>query len=46
MVVHSLTPAFRRERQAGLHEFEASLFYIANSRSARADPVPKNNKMN
>jgi hypothetical protein len=31
-----LTPALRRQRQADLYEFEASLVYRASSRTARA----------
>ena len=31
-----LTPALRRQRQADLYEFEASLVYIVSSRTVRA----------
>ena len=42
-----LIPALRRQRQADLCEFEASLVYIASSRTARATlkhPVSKQTK--
>lgn len=42
--MHTLIPAFRRQQQAGLCEFEASLFYTAISRTDRItkrDPVSK-----
>ena len=49
MVVHTLTPALRRQRQrqAELCEFEASLVYGVSSRTARTtqrNPVSKNQK--
>ena len=47
MVVHTLTPALRRQRQrqAELCEFEVSLVYGVSSRTARTtqrNPVLKN----
>jgi hypothetical protein len=42
-----LVLALRRQRQADLHEFEASLFYRVNSKTARAtqiDSVSPNQK--
>jgi hypothetical protein len=35
-VVHSFFPAFGRQRQNDLCEFEASLIYITRSRTARS----------
>jgi 3-polyprenyl-4-hydroxybenzoate decarboxylase len=42
-----LIPAFRRQRQVDLCEFQASLIYTVNSRTARAiqrNPVSKKKK--
>lgn len=42
MVAHSLNPSTRRQRQADVREFKASLVYLVSSRLARAtyrDPV-------
>ena len=36
MVVHTLIPVFRKQRQTDLSEFEASLLYRVSSRTARA----------
>ena len=45
-----LIPALGRQRQVDLSEFEASLVYIASSRTARTvkqrNPVLKNQKTN
>ena len=44
-----LIPALRRQIQADLYEFKASLLYKASSRTARAvtqrNPVSKQNKI-
>ena len=37
-------PAFRRQRQVDLCEFEASLVYRASSRTAKATQKPKPNQ--
>jgi hypothetical protein len=53
MVIHAsnacmpLMPALRRQRQADLHDFKASLAYVVSFRSARAiqrNPISKQNK--
>ena len=47
VVAHILIPAFGRQRQADLCEFETSLVYRASSRTARAtqrNPVLKTKK--
>ena len=47
VVAHAFNPALRRQRQEDLCEFEASLYYRASSRTARAtqkNPFSKNQK--
>jgi hypothetical protein len=39
MVVQPLIPALRRQRQADLCEFEASLVYRVSSRTTQKNPV-------
>ena len=50
MVEHTLIPALRRQGQADLCEFEASLVYRASSwigsKATQKNPVSKNKKQN